>query len=164
MTDTMIDEFSGAESTMDRPGRWPSTVLSDSLEFGPLNGSVSSARLHARAILGEWGYAELRDSCETVVAELVANAVEAHQREGLDAPVRLILLAALRTVLIVVRDASNAPPVPGSGPASGPVGVDDFAERGRGLLLVEAFSSSWGWKFAPGGGKAVRALIRGERR
>lgn len=160
MTDTMIDEFPGVKTTMDRPGRWPSTVLSDSLEFGPMNGSVSSARLHTRAILGEWGYAELRDSCETVVAELVANAVEAHQREGLDAPVRLVLLAALRTVLIVVRDASNAPPVPASGPAD----IDDFAERGRGLLLVEAFSSSWSWKLAPGGGKAVRALVRGERR
>lgn len=73
---------------------------------------------------------------------------------------RLVLLAALRTVLIVVRDASNAPPVP----ASRPAGVDYFAERGRGLLLVEAFSSSWSWKLAPGGGKVVRALVRGERR
>lgn len=153
---TMVDEIPGATFTVPRSPRGASTTLSDSLEFGPLNDSVPTARLHVRAILAEWGYEELQDSVETVAAELLANAVEAHQRERLDAPVRLILLAALRTVLVVVRDASNAPPVPGT--------PGDFAERGRGLLMVEAFSSTWSWKFAPGGGKAVRALIRGERR
>lgn len=91
-----------------------------------------------------------------MVAELVANAVEAHRREHLDAPLRLVLLASLRTVLVVVHDASDAPPVP--------AGAGDLAEHGRGMLLVEAFSSSWDWKPAPGGGKAVRALLRGERR
>lgn len=142
--------------TANLPDRRTPMARSDSLELGPLNGSVPSARLHVRAILEEWGYEELRDSAETVVSELVANAVEAHQCEHRDEPVRLVLLAALRTLLIVVRDASNAPPMPAT--------PDETVERGRGLLMVEAFSSTWSWKLVPGGGKVVRALIRGQRR
>jgi hypothetical protein len=127
------------------------TPRSDSLELGPLPGAVPSARLHARAMLAEWGLAELADSAESVTAELVGNAVVARQREQRDAPVKLTLLAGLRTV----HDTSSAPPVlvtPGT-----------EAEHGRGLILVEAFSASWGWKPVPGGGKVVRALVRGER-
>lgn len=60
--------------TANLPDRRTSKARSDSLELGPLNGSVPSARLHVRAILEEWGYEELRESAETVVSELVANA------------------------------------------------------------------------------------------
>ena len=101
------------------------------------------------------GTCRAADSAESVTAELVGNAVVAHQREQRDAPVKLTLLAGLRTILIIVRDTSSAPPVlaaPGT-----------EAEHGRGLILVEAFSASWDWKPVPGGGKVVRALVRGER-
>lgn len=124
---------------------------SDSLVLGPFAGAVPSARLHTRAVLAEWGLDELAADAEIVVAELVANAVQAHQREGRDAPVRLTLLAGPRSVLIVVRDGSNDPPVPGT--------PDPEAERGRGLLLVEALTAAWTWKPAPTGGKVVRASV-----
>lgn len=130
----------------------PAPFRSDSLVLGPLAGAVPSARLHTRAVLAEWNLEELREDAETVVAELVANAVQAHQREETDAPVRLTLLAGERAVLVVVRDASDNPPVPRT--------PGDDAERGRGLLLVEAFAASWCWKRAPGGGKVVRAEFR----
>lgn len=125
---------------------------SDSLELGAYASAVPSARLHTRAVLAEWGLAELADDAETVVAELTANAIEAHQSSGIDAPVRLTLIAGPRTVLIVVRDASSGAPVAGC--------PGDWDEAGRGLILVEALSARWDWKPFPDGGKAVRALIR----
>lgn len=137
------------------PAAQPHWPLSDCLELGAYPEAVPSARLHTRAILAEWGLAELADSAESVVAELVTNAVEATRREHLDAPIRLTLLAGLRTVLIVVRDPSSSPPVPGN-----PDGDD---ETGRGLMIVAALSTRWDWKPTADGGKVARALIRGER-
>lgn len=144
------------------------------LELGALPGAVPSARLHVRHVLREWGLGLLADSSESVVAELVANAVAATQAAGLDAPVRLALfaeaplakeppfpevpfpeapLSELSSVLVVVWDATIDPPVPAN--------AGDTDECGRGLLLVEALSSRWDWELSPPerGGKVVRALI-----
>jgi anti-sigma regulatory factor (Ser/Thr protein kinase) len=137
------------------PAGQPRRPRSDYLELGAYPGAVPSARLHTRAILAEWGLTELADSAESVVAELVTNAVEATRREHLEEPVRLTLLAGLRTVLIVMRDPSSSPPVPGS--------PDGDHESGRGLIIVDALSARWDWKLAPSGGKVVRAIVRGER-
>lgn len=129
--------------------------LSHSLEFGPYREAVPAARLHTRAILSEWELAELADDAESVIAELMANAIEIHQRENIHAPVRLTLLAGLRTLLIGVRDAADSAPCPGS-PAE-----DD--ECGRGLLIVGALAAYWDTKPCPEGGKIVRALLRAKR-
>jgi anti-sigma regulatory factor (Ser/Thr protein kinase) len=145
----------GAIPRAQPPATQPHWPLSDCLELGAYPEAVPSTRLHTRAILAEWGLAELADSAESVVAELVTNAVEATRREHLEEPVRLSLLVGLRTVLIVVWDPSGSPPVPGS-----PSGED---ETGRGLIIVDTLSARWDWKPAPGGGKVVRALLRGER-
>lgn len=126
---------------------------SDSLELGASPGAVSAARLHVKAILAEWRLGGLADDCESVTAELVANAIEAHQREHLDEPVRLALLADSNSALIVVRDASDHPPVRHE--------PDFEAESGRGLLVVEAISAWWDWKPLRPSGKIVRALIAG---
>jgi anti-sigma regulatory factor (Ser/Thr protein kinase) len=128
------------------------------LEFAASPSAVPSVRLYTCGVLAEWGLGEddLASDTESVVAELVANAVEAGRREQLGAPIRLTLLAGLRTVLIVVRDASTSPPVPGQ--------PGDLDESGRGLLIVDALSARWDSKPAPGGGKVVRALVRGQRR
>lgn len=107
--------------------------------------------MHTRAALAEWGLSVLSGDVECVVAGLVANAVEAHQRERRDAPVRLILLAGPRTVLVVVRDFSPSPPVLRT------PGLDD--ETGRGLVIVDGLAARWDWKPFPGGGKVARALI-----
>ncbi len=73
-----------------------------------------------------------------MVTELVANAVVASA--GLRpsvAPVLAWLGSDSRFVLLAVADASPRPPVRLT------LGPD--AEGGRGLALVEAFSSRWGW-------------------
>lgn len=137
----------------ERPALAPS-MLSDSLLLGPYPSAVPAARLHTRSVLDSRGLAELASDAETVVSELVANAVEAHRRSRIDAPVRLTLIGGLRTVLIVVRDSSLGAPVAGR--------PGDWEESGRGLLLVEALSWRWDWKRlpAPAAGKVVRAVIR----
>ena len=126
---------------------------SDHLELGAFPSAVPSARLHVRAVLAEWGLEELSADAESVVAELAANAVEAHGREKRDDPFGITLLGGLRTILIVVRDASPSPPVLGR-PGAGD-------EAGRGLLIVDALAR-WDFKLLPeDDGKVVRALIRG---
>lgn len=124
---------------------------SDRLELGPYPGAVPSARLHARALLAEWNLESLSADTETVVAELVANSVEAHQRERLDAPVSLTLLAGPESVLVVVGDSSRGKPVRHE--------PDFDLESGRGLLIVGGLAEWWDWKPVPGG-KLVRAYIR----
>jgi hypothetical protein len=85
------------------------------------------------------------------VAELVANSIEAHRREGLDAAVGLTLLADSESALVVVRDGSNGKPVRNE--------PDLDLESGRGLLIVSAIAEWWDWKPVRGG-KIVRAYIR----
>lgn len=156
------------------PGRPPRYPRSNSLEFGAYREAVPLARRHTRSVLAEWGLAELSDDTEAVVTELIENAIQATARAGLDNPVRLTLLAGLRTVLIVVRDAVPDPPVPRRpadgdgddldlGPWTGDDDTTDPDTRGRGLLIVAALSACWDWKHTPDGGKVVRSLIRGQR-
>lgn len=144
-------------------------LVSSSLELGAYPGAIPSARVHARAVLWEWGIGELADDAESVVAELVQNAVQATSRAGLDTPVRLILLAGLRAALIAVWDAAPGVPVV----AASAVDLGDFieddtadpAQHGRGLLMVSALSHRWGTRPVRGaqGGKVVWSELVGER-
>lgn len=84
------------------------------------------------------------DVAELLVGELVANAV---LHTG--APARL-LVTYDGAVRVEVTDASARPPV------LLPAGLDDTA--GRGLRLVDALASGWGWQ--PGeDGKTVWAEL-----
>lgn len=143
---------------------------SDSLALGAHPEAVPSARRRTRLVLDEWGLGDLAADTAQVVTELVENAVQATSRAGLDAPVRLTLIAGLRTVLVVVRDAVADPPVPrqplGDDPApwTGDDADPDPDQHGNGLIIVAALSASWDWKPRADGGKVVRALMRGQRR
>jgi|SRR5580693_930411 anti-sigma regulatory factor (Ser/Thr protein kinase) len=143
------------------PARTPRPVppgrRSDSLELGAYPEAVALARTRTRALLTEWGLDELADDAAMVMSELVTNSVTATRAAGLDTPVRVTLLAGLRTLLIAVWDASPEAPVPAD------AGDDD--EDGRGLLIVETLTARWDWKKVPGerGGKVVRALVRPDR-
>jgi len=133
---------------------WP---LRSFLELGALPGAVPCARLHARQVLWEWGQAALSDNCELVIAELVTNAMQISRAAAQDAPppIRLWLVSDEAQVVILVWDASPLPPVA--------VHATEDAETGRGLLLVEAASTRWGWQFPPElGGKVVWAQIEAE--
>ena len=112
---------------------WP---LHSFLELGALDGAVPSARLHARHVLREWSLAALADDAELVVSELVTNGVQA-SRAMTHAAIRLWLASDRTQVMICVWDASPRPPIR--------MDAAEESENGRGLLLVEAVSTQWGW-------------------
>jgi anti-sigma regulatory factor (Ser/Thr protein kinase) len=129
---------------------WP---LQDFLELGALDSAVPCARLHARHVLREWGLGNLGDSAELLVTELITNAVRASREAGRVPAVRLWLLSDSAQILILVWDASPHPPVL--------TGAGDEAERGRGLMLVDAVSEQWGWcSRQDSDGKFVWAITR----
>ena len=66
-----------ADPVTDPPGMSDSWPLSTSLPLGALPGATPCARLHARAVLTEWGLGELAEAAELIVSELVTNAVRA---------------------------------------------------------------------------------------
>ena len=137
---------------------WP---LSSSLALGALLTAPSCARLHASAVLHEWGLSDVAETTELVVSELVTNAVQAatmpggpmYDQTGAGLPVvHLRLLSDRVRVVIEVWDRNPQVPV---------AKQDEPAEeRGRGLLLVEALCERWGWKVPPGwAGKVVWAEL-----
>lgn len=128
---------------------WP---LRTYLELGAYPGAVPSARLHAKALLWEWGLT-YGDAVELVVSEIVTNAVQASGQLPLPGVVRLWLLSDRERVLVLVWDASARHPVPAG------EGTDELGEGGRGLMLVGAMSERWSWYPDPEtGGKVVWAL------
>jgi len=139
-----------ADPVTDPPGISDTWPLSSSLPLGALPGATPCARLHARAVLHEWGLAGLAEAAELIVSELVTNAVRASTtpdgRPRYDAtgmPVVVLRLASDRFKLLVeVWDV-----IPGA-PAAAHPGPDD--ESGRGLMLVAAQCDRWSWQSAPG--------------
>jgi hypothetical protein len=135
-----------ARDDPDRPPQWP---LQTRLDLGALPGAVPCARLHARLVLTEWGQAQAGDSVELIVSELMTNALRActdpvagrpgYDAEGRQLPLGLRLASDRRQVLVEIWDGNMAPPVPGQTSLDG--------ETGRGLLMVEAVSSRWGYYY-----------------
>jgi anti-sigma regulatory factor (Ser/Thr protein kinase) len=113
---------------------WP---LTSGLEFGPHFGAVPCARLHTRLVLHEWQQSRLIDTAELVACELVTNAIAATRACDCLCPVRLRLASDGSRALILVSDSSPDPPRR--------INAVCDTESGRGLLLVEALSNSWGW-------------------
>jgi hypothetical protein len=112
--------------------------LHDTLILGALADAVPAARAHLRHVLSGWGEPQLSPDASVVVSELVTNSVTASAGLRLaTAPVLVWLGSNRRCLLLAVADASPRPPVRLN------LGAD--AEGGRGLALVEALSSRWGW-------------------
>jgi anti-sigma regulatory factor (Ser/Thr protein kinase) len=101
------------------------------LELGALLTAPGCVRAWTREILWERGLAELADTVEIVVSELVTNSVNASR--ALSRPVIWLILTLGRGELaILVRDGH-----PGAPQVRRP-GAED--ESGRGLLLAETLS------------------------
>jgi hypothetical protein len=117
--------------------------------------SPRCARAWTRQVLHEWQLASLTDDAETIVAELVANAV--HASAGLDQPaIRLALAFNRRELTVLVSDSNPDLPRPQQ-PAE-----DD--ESGRGLLMVQTLCGRYGWHPFEGDapGKVVWATLPAE--
>jgi anti-sigma regulatory factor (Ser/Thr protein kinase) len=129
--------------------------------LGALPTAAAAARAHVRTVLKSWGLAgDLPADVETVVSELVANAVNAST--GPDG--RPLYVAGRMPVvwLRLVTDGTTLraevwDEAPGA-PARRKTGEED--ESGRGLdLVVDALSCDWGW-FPVQSGKCVWSEFR----
>jgi hypothetical protein len=99
----------------------------------------------------------ITETAELLASELVTNAVRfvndpRRYSKHADASVISLSLRHFRgSLLIEVYDTDDNPPV-----LSDP---DDYAESGRGLVLVNALSKEWSYFFPPGGGKVVYCVL-----
>lgn len=156
------------------------------LELGALTEAVPCARLHARALMQEWGLDPVARTVELITSEFVTNAIRASRRNaGLAAPrhdgqssshshdgrpaeqggdaQRPERRAGLPVVALrLSADDDHVVIEVWDEVATGPrlTSSQLNAESGRGLALVEAFSERWGW-YAPGNGtgKVVWAQV-----
>ncbi|MCY0948938.1 ATP-binding protein [Streptomyces sp. H27-S2] len=111
------------------------------------------ARMLLRAQLGAWKVdAGVAGTAELVLSELVTNAVRhARAPHGRDIGVRLVRRSG--TLRVEVADAGPPVELAAREAAEGD-------ERGRGLAIVEALASRWGYRpRAHGIGKAVWAEV-----
>ena len=113
--------------------------LTSHLELRPILSAASNARAHTRAVLAEWGLAQLSEITELVVSEITTNALRESRaiKQSLPSPVHLWLRAHRRGLIVIVWDANPQPPIRKD--------VSDDAVSGRGLMIVEALTSRWGW-------------------
>ena len=116
----------------------------DSFELPAQPASAGAARARLASILETCGAAPQLDAAELLVTEVVANAVRHAGGERIDLTVTVDDAA----VRVEVGDEADDDPVPGLAP-----GVEDSG--GRGLMIVEALASRWGYERRPGGGKRV---------
>ena len=108
-------------------------------ESEPPVDAVPLTRKRLSVVLGEWNLTgEAHEDVLMVVTELLSNAVD-HGR----GPVRLTVEFRSGSVRVEVHDTAPGPPRPQP--------LDPYAVRGRGLQMVEALSSQWGWTDAPVG-------------
>jgi anti-sigma regulatory factor (Ser/Thr protein kinase) len=127
------------------------------LSLAALPTAPSCARGHVRTIAREWGLADLADTAELLVSELVTNAIQASAKvRATGTPVVHLRLTSDRTSMVIhVWDASSEMPVIR-------LGTDELDEEGgRGLLLVETLSKDWG-VVRKADGKVVWCLITAE--
>jgi anti-sigma regulatory factor (Ser/Thr protein kinase) len=114
-----------------------------SLEADPK--AVPTSRQVLRAVLQGWEVPQLTDDATLIVSELVDNAVK-HS-----SAITLVARPAPDgQVTLEVWDDNASPPVVRD--------VDFDSLDGRGLIVVEALASSWGWRPADGG-KVVWAVV-----
>jgi anti-sigma regulatory factor (Ser/Thr protein kinase) len=122
------------------------------LEFAPLPMAVACARLHAGAVLHEWGLREVMDDVAVIVSELMTNAQRASAVLDSRPPVALRLVADGERLVIEAWDHSPLDVASAS--------PDEDAEYGRGLVIVEALSDRWGLERVARNHKVVWAEMK----
>jgi len=113
-----------------------------SQRFGSSLNQVGTARRFAISVVQEWGCDFI--DLGLVVGELAANAV-VHGRSG------FTVSLSCRWDRIVVEVADDNPGLPSMVVAPG------AASSGRGLVIVDRLSKTWGVRPEPSGGKVIWA-------
>ncbi len=100
------------------------------------------------------------ETAELLISELVTNAVRfagdpartlRHSERADASLISLSIRHFPESLLIEVYDTDSNPPILSR--------VNEYAESGRGLMLVEALSKEWSCFFPPGGGKVVYCVL-----
>jgi anti-sigma regulatory factor (Ser/Thr protein kinase) len=113
--------------------------------------SVQLARFYVKAAIGYHDLGDYAEDIELVTSELVTNAIAHASAQAIS--LELIRLQDPGAVAVIVTDASPRPPIK--------LDPAEDAQHGRGLHIVEALSTRWGW--APQSpGKAVFAIFTRE--
>jgi anti-sigma regulatory factor (Ser/Thr protein kinase) len=143
------------------PGTEIPGVAHSRLDLALSPSAVRWGRAHVEDVLAKWGVAEAVVGDAVVIAsELLSNAVEhaapmpstANGRPGV-AQCGLLLWLTDRGLTVAVYDGDRRPPVLRVVPPAD-------AERGRGLLLVQTLSETWGYNYpTPRSGKLVYARL-----
>jgi serine phosphatase RsbU (regulator of sigma subunit)/anti-sigma regulatory factor (Ser/Thr protein kinase) len=110
------------------------------LDLAPDAHAVREARQFVGRLLDDAGWHDQRDVAQLLVSELATNAV----RYG-GPPISLTVTIDGNLLEVAVTDEE-----PGGPPAASTV-VDELAESGRGLHLVEVLSATWGTRTRPSG-------------
>jgi anti-sigma regulatory factor (Ser/Thr protein kinase) len=110
------------------------------LRLAPDPASVAQVRRRFTAVLEEWGHQDLIDDTVLCVGELAANAV-LHCREPYEATLRRAG-DGVRVEVIDARPDERPSPVPTTGAAAD---VTRVAATGRGLVIVAALATRWGY-------------------
>lgn len=121
--------------------------------FTPDPDSLKTIRRFIRETITDWGLGQLADDLTTVVNELTTNAVQHALTTSRESRSRAWLGIARtgNTVMCAVTDPSPAPPT-----CHRP---ESLTETGRGLLIVNALTSQWGYAPTGASGKTVWARI-----
>lgn len=117
--------------------------MSDRIELSPNPGSVAVARRWSTELAEQAGFKVEVDTVALLVSELVTNVV-LHART----PCELVIDIAGDVLRVEVRDGSNAIP-------TATIQNDPMALSGRGMVLIDALSTTHGAEALPGGGKLV---------
>jgi anti-anti-sigma regulatory factor/anti-sigma regulatory factor (Ser/Thr protein kinase) len=116
----------------------------------PAPAAISVGRRLTARICELWGLTNFSAPAQLIVTELLSNSV---RHAG--TPMELSLIHVRPYLRVAVRDGSTELPRRTDADAEG--------VSGRGLIIVEAFSSSWSSNLTPDG-KVVWAVIAGRRR
>lgn len=117
--------------------------MSNRIELSPTPGSVAVARRWSIELASRRGFAVDIDTVALLVSELVSNVV-LHARTACE----LIVSVAGNVLRVEVRDGSSALPAE-------TIQTDPMALSGRGMVLIDALSTTHGAEALPGGGKLV---------
>jgi anti-anti-sigma regulatory factor len=108
-------------------------------QLPPTAESVPAARRLVTAACERWHLPGMTEPAAIVITELAANAVR-HARTGME----IVITRGGRHLHLAIRDGDSQRPR-----LVGPAG--EIEPGGRGLLLVEAVSTSWGYTLLPDG-------------
>ena len=127
----------------------PTSLIAFTLPSTPY--SAQLARFYIRATLTYHDLDEFAEDAETIASELVTNAVI--HADAMKFGIEVMRLAGSGAVALIVTDPSPNPPI-----KRYPIGD---TERGRGLTIIDALSTTWGWR-PQHPGKAVYAILSRE--